>query len=80
MVAYILFFLAGIGFGYAASGVIKLAPLLFPLLLGIPALLRDDGDGEIIARLLLALAITLGGILIGGMLDARESRQEARAG
>jgi hypothetical protein len=80
LIAYILFFLAGIGFGYAAGGVSKLAPLLFPLLLGIPALLRDDDDGEIIVRLLLALAITLGGILIGAMLDARENRQAARAG
>jgi hypothetical protein len=80
VISYILFFFAGIGFGYAAGGVVKLAPLLFPLFLAIPALLRDDGDGEILARLLLALAITLGGILIGAMLDSRENRQAAQAG
>ena len=78
MISYILFFLGGLGIGYAASGVFKLTPLIFPLALAIPALLRDADDGEIVARLLLALAITLAGILLGGLLDAREGR-EARA-
>ena len=79
IVSFVLFFLAGLGFGYAAGGIFKLAPLLFPLALGIPALLRDDGDGEIVARLLAALAITVAGIVIGMLLDAREDRSEAPA-
>ena len=35
LTAYLLFFLAGLGFGYAASGRWKWVPLAFPLLLGI---------------------------------------------
>ena len=79
VVSFVFFFLAGLGFGYAASGIWKLAPLLFPIALAITALLRDDGDGEIIARLLAALAVMFAGIVIGLLLDAREDRAQARA-
>ena len=35
VVAYVLFFLAGLGFGYAAMGGWKWLPLVFPLLLAL---------------------------------------------
>ena len=46
--AYLLFFLAGVGFGYAAPGRWKWLPLLFPLALGIGALLKDGLDASIL--------------------------------
>jgi hypothetical protein len=77
VIAYIFFFIFGLGFGYAAGGIFKFLPVLFPVLLAVVALTRDDGDGEIIARLILALAVTVGGILLGAMLDYREGRRSA---
>jgi len=58
IVGYLLFFLAGVGFGFAALPKWRWLPLLFPL----------------------ALAITVLGIFLGAMLDARsrESDEHAR--
>jgi hypothetical protein len=71
VIAYILFFLAGLGFGYAAPGGIKFVPFLFPVLLAIGAMFRDGVQGEILLRLLVALVITAIGILLGRMLEQR---------
>ena len=73
--AYVLFFLAGIGFGYAAPPKWRWLPLLFPLALGIGALLRDGLDASILIRLLVALLITVAGIFVGAMIDSREQAQ-----
>ena len=69
--AYLLFFLAGLGFGYAASGKWKWLPLLFPLALGIGALVQDGIDAAILIRLIVALVITALGVILGATLDAR---------
>jgi hypothetical protein len=68
---YFLFFLAGLGFGYAASGALKWVPVAFPLLLGLAAIASDGMQGEILVRLIVALIITGGGILLGIVLDQR---------
>jgi hypothetical protein len=73
--AYVLFFLAGVGFGYAAPPKWRWLPLLFPLALGIGALLRDGLDASILIRLLIALVITVAGIFVGAMIDARGEAQ-----
>jgi hypothetical protein len=74
-IAYLLFFLAGVGFGYAASGRWKWLPLLFPLALGVGAVVNDGFDAAILIRLIIALVITVLGILLGSLIDARaESR------
>jgi hypothetical protein len=77
VMAYILFLLAGLGFGYAAPGLWKLAPLAFPIALALGAFLRDGVDGESLLKLILALAVTLVGIVVGAVLD---QRAEARSG
>jgi hypothetical protein len=69
--AYVLFFLAGLGFGYAADGKWRWLPLLFPLVLGLFALLKYGPDASVILRLVLALILTAGGVLVGTMIDAR---------
>ena len=79
VIGYVLFFLAGVGFGYAAPAKLKPLPLLFPLVLGLGAFLSDGFQGEILVRLLIALAITVGGIVLGGLIDAATGRDEAAA-
>jgi hypothetical protein len=78
--AYVLFFLAGLGFGFAAPTRWRWLPLLFPLVLGIFALTKYGLDPSILIRLIVALIITVAGILLGSVIDARtgESSEHAR--
>ena len=72
IIAYVLFFIAGVGFGYAAVGKWRWLPLAFPLVLGLYALFKYGPDPSIIIRLIVALVITAVGVLLGAALDARE--------
>ena len=72
---YLLFFLAGVGFGYAAPPKWRWLPFLFPLALGLYALFIYGPDASILIRLLVALIITALGILVGTMIDARGRAQ-----
>jgi hypothetical protein len=74
--AYVLFFVAGLGFGYAAVGKWKWLPLLFPLALALGAALQQGIDGAWVVRVIIALVVTGGGVLLGAMLDARGGRGE----
>jgi hypothetical protein len=76
VVAYLLFFVAGIGFGYAAIGKWKWIPILFPLVLAVGAAIQQGIDGTWVFRVIVALAVTVGGVLLGAMLDARGERGE----
>ena len=69
--AYLLFFLAGLGFGFAAPPKWRWLPLLFPLVLGIFALWKYGLDASVLIRLIVALIITVAGILVGSVIDAR---------
>ena len=80
VIGYVLFFLAGLAFGYAAPGGWKFAPLLFPIVLALGAFFRNGVEGEVLARLVLALVLTLVGILLGRMLEGRAGGEAARAG
>jgi hypothetical protein len=74
--AYVLFFLAGLAFGYAAPGKWKWIPLVFPLALALGAALQQGIDGAMVLRLIVALIVTGGGVLLGAVLDARGERGE----
>jgi hypothetical protein len=79
--SYVLFFLAGLGFGYAASGAWKFLPLVFPLLLAAGAFLRDGVDGSSLLKLVVAIVVMVVGIVLGALLDERSARgQTAGAG
>ncbi len=69
--AYLLFFLAGIGFGYAAPTKWKWLPILFPIAMALRAVFIHGIDGTIVIRLIVALIVTALGIFIGMMIEAR---------
>jgi hypothetical protein len=73
--AYVLFFLAGVGFGYAAPTRWKWLPVLFPIALAIGAVLLHGLDGTIIVRLIVALVLTALGVFVGMMIEARTEAQ-----
>jgi hypothetical protein len=74
VVPFILFALAGLGFGFAAPGWTKVLPLVFPLILGIFAMVTYGVDGWIVLRLVIALLLTAVGIVVGRVLEARYTR------
>lgn len=76
IVGYFLFFVAGLGFGYAAVGKWKWLPILFPLALALGAAIQQGVDGTWVFRLIVALLVTAGGVLLGALLDARGERGE----
>jgi hypothetical protein len=78
LIAYLLFFLAGLGFGYAAEGKWSWLPLLFPLVLGLGAIFKYGPDASVLIRLVVALAVTVLGVLLGTAIDARARAGEER--
>ena len=73
MISYILFFIGGLAFGYAAPPRLKWAAVLFPLVIAALAAYQEGIDGTMLLRLLLALLITVGGIVIGVLFEQREA-------
>ena len=74
--AYVLFFIAGLGFGFAAVGKWRWLPLAFPLALFIGAALQQGLDAAMVVRLIVALLVTAGGVLLGIVLDSRSRGSE----
>lgn len=68
-VAYTLFFVGGLGFGYAAPGLWKGLCFVLPVGLALLAMLQDGVQGAIIAELALALVLTAAGLLLGLVID-----------
>jgi hypothetical protein len=80
VVAYLLFFLAGLGFGYAAAGIWKWLPLAFPLLLALIAAASEGIGGTLLLRLAVALLVTAAGVVLGRVLDPGEQPRRAEPG
>ena len=72
MVSYVLFFLAGIGFGYAAPTRWKWLPILFPIALALMAVFIHGFSGAVVIRLIIALVVAALGVFVGMMIDSRE--------
>jgi hypothetical protein len=69
--SYLIFFLAGLGFGFAAPGRWRRIPLVFPLALALVAALQEGVDGTLLIRLVVALLVTAAGVLLGAFLERR---------
>ena len=74
LLSYVMFFLAGLGFGYAAFGLWKWLPLLLPIGLFLIAAFAGGVDGTSVIRLLVALIVAAAGVVIGALLERRELR------
>jgi hypothetical protein len=74
--AFLLFLLAGVAFGYAAVGLAKLIPVLFPIVLALGTVAREGLEGEILLRLFLAIVVTLVGVALGRVIEDRTAGGE----
>jgi len=77
IVAIVLFFLAGLAFGYVLGPPLMWIPVAFPLVMAIAAAVKDGPSGSILLRLVIALAVTIGGVLLGQRLAPERSPEEA---
>lgn len=76
---YVIFFIAGLAFGYAAQGLWKWVPVLFPLALFLIAVFQEGADGTMLLRLVVALVVTVLGVLLGVLVERRsDSGSRAR--
>jgi hypothetical protein len=80
VVAFVIFFVAGLGFGYAAPSRWRWLPVAFPLLLALLTVLREGGDGTLLVRLVIALIVTAVGVIAGAMLAPEEQPRRAEPG
>ena len=80
VISYVLFFIAGLGFGYAAAGGWRWLPLALPLLLALFTALKDGVDGVLVVRLLIALVVTVVGVIAGTMLSGDQPGERPQPG
>jgi hypothetical protein len=80
VVSYVLFFVAGLGFGYAAAGRWRWLPIAFPLVLALFTVLKDGADGVLFVRLAIALIVAAVGVIAGAMLAPEEQPRRAEPG
>jgi hypothetical protein len=72
VIAYILFALTGFVFGWALPGKSAyIVPIVIPLLIALPTALKQGVDGRFVADLILALGLTILGIVAGRIVASR---------
>jgi hypothetical protein len=71
VLGFIIFFLAGFAFGYAAPGGWGLAPALIPFLMGLYTGANQGFDGHVILFTILGIIVSIVGTLLGRMLAYR---------
>ncbi len=77
VIAIILFFLVGLAFGYALGPPMMWLPIILPLVMALAATLKDGPSGSIVLRLMIALVVTVGGVLLGQYLSSERRPEEA---
>ena len=76
MIGFVLFALAGFVFGYAAPKAWAFLPVLLPIAVGVYTGLMDVFDSELIILIVVGVAVTVGGIVLGRIvLMATEGRE-----
>jgi high-affinity nickel permease len=77
---YILFFLAGLAFGYAIESQLAWIVLVIPLLFALGAALSQGVDGEMVVKVLLALGLTAVAVVAGRAIGGGWSSQGTAEG
>jgi hypothetical protein len=77
IVSGILFFLAGMAFGYSLGPPLMWIPLVFPVIMALGAVIATGPTILTFVLLLVALAITLAGILLGQRIAPESHPEEA---
>jgi hypothetical protein len=79
MAGFVVFFLAGFVFGYAAPGLSAFLPVLLPLVIGIYTGVTQGFDGHVITFTIIGIVVTFVAVLLGRALAYRLEGGEARS-
>ena len=80
IIGFVLFFLTGLVFGYAAPKAWAIVPIFLPIVVGLYTGLMDVFDTELVVLMLVGVGVTVGGIVLGRMiLYATEGGQRRAA-
>ena len=79
VIGFILFFVAGLAFGFAAPGRMAYVALVFPVFFAALDAVAHGIDAFLLLMLILASAITVAGIFGGRMLAARMDERPGTA-
>lgn len=77
MAGFVVFFIAGFVFGYAAPGKSAILPVLLPLAIGLYTGLTVGFDGHVVLYTIIGLVVTVVAIALGRMLVYRLEGGEA---
>jgi hypothetical protein len=77
MIAFVLFFLTGLAFGFAAPGAWALASLAIPTFFAVMDAFANGVDAHLVLTFAIAVALTVIGIFAGRALADRAENREA---
>jgi len=77
IISGVLFFLAGLAFGYSLGPPLMWIPVVFPVVMFIAAALKDGPTVSMLIRLVVFLAVTFLGIFLGQRLAPEAKPEEA---
>jgi len=77
VVGFILFFVAGFVFGYAAPGGWAFLPVVIPIVVGLYTMLTEGLDATVVLLTLLGIVVTAAGTIAGKALLYRLESDEA---
>jgi hypothetical protein len=80
VIAFVLFFLLGLGFGYSLQGLAPWSALLIPLLMALGTMLFLGSDSTVLVRLVISLVVTAVGVVLGMVIAQRGETREAGTG
>ena len=78
MAGFVVFFLSGFVFGYAAPGLSAFLPVLLPFLIGMYTGITQGFDGHVILFTILGLIVTVVAVLLGRALLYRLEGEQTR--
>ena len=79
MAGFVVFFIAGFVFGYAAPGLSAFLPVLIPVLIGLYTGLTQGFDGHVILFSVIGIVVTFVAVLLGRALLYRLEGGPARS-
>ena len=77
VIGFILFFLTGVAFGFAAPGAFAFIALAIPVFFAVMDALANGIDGHLVITFVLAIVLTVVGVVIGRLLADVLSERDA---
>jgi hypothetical protein len=77
VIGFILFFVTGVAFGFAAPGAFSFLALAIPTFFAVMDALANGVDGHLLITFVIAIVLTVVGIVVGRLLADIMSERDA---